>query len=237
MKSYFEYEFNDEIRERMLKYYDSLEGMDDFDNGDKKTALKLNRIEKYIPYNPNDIICDIGCADAVLLRYLQGKYKEAIGLDISPQVIEKDKQLGIDNVVFKTYDGAHIETDRQFDKVFLMDVLEHAFEPDILIQQIHKILKTGGMFIIQVPATGWLSEAIFGRYHYGHLRYYDEEYLKSYLEGNGFKVVHVETFNSVPWSQKLINLPIFPILKSTCSIVPHSLWPYFGSVAAIAQKV
>lgn len=90
---------------------------------------------------------------------------------------------------------------------------------------------------MQVPSTGWLSELVFGRYHYGHLRYYDEKYLFHYLENAGFKVRHIETFHSVPWSQKFINYrKIFNVLNAVCNVVPHALYPYYGSVAAIAEK-
>lgn len=236
MKKYFEYKFNEEVRKRLIDYYNS-QGMEDFDNGDKKTALKLDRIEKYIPYDKNDIICDVGCADAVLLKHIAGKYRKGIGPDISKEVIRKDQRLGLKNTEFRTYDGANIVSEEQFDKVFLMDVLEHAFDPDALIRSIYENLRAGGVLVIQVPSTGWLSELIFGKYHYGHLRYYDEKYLHKYLSDAGFKVRMVKTFNSVPWSQKIIKYPgLFKTLNAMCSIIPHVLYPYYGSVAAVAEK-
>ena len=78
MKKYFEYEFNEKIKEKLLKYYDSVESIDDFGDGNKKTALKLDRINDYINYNPNDCILDVGCADGILLKYLSGRYKNGV---------------------------------------------------------------------------------------------------------------------------------------------------------------
>ena len=54
MKRYFEYRFNDQVKDRLLKYYNSQDGISDFGNGARKTALKLTRIEKYIPYHEGD---------------------------------------------------------------------------------------------------------------------------------------------------------------------------------------
>ena len=85
----------------------------------------------------------------------------------------------------------------------------------------------GGVFVIQVPSTGWLSELIFGKYHYGHLRYYDENYLRTYLEDRGFYIEYIQTFNSVPFSS---------LLSMVCGVVPHIIYPYYGSVTAIAKK-
>lgn len=237
MRKYFEYEFNEEIKEKLLNYYNSLDSMGDFGDGNLKMALKIDRLREHIPYDENDVICDVGCADAVLLKYLDKYYKSAVGLDISQTVIERDKELNLPKVSFQTYDGMHIDTEEKFDKIFLMDVLEHAFDPDTLIASIYDHIKKGGVLVMQVPSTGWLSELIFGKYHYGHLRYYDEAYLCSYLEKVGFEIEYSATFNAVPWSQKIIHhKKLFSVLNKICSAVPHSLYPYYGSVAAVARK-
>lgn len=237
MKKYFEYKFNEQIKDKLLRYYNSQKSMDNFLNNDK-TALKIRRIEKYIPFRQNDIICDIGCANGSLLIYLNGKYARGVGLDISEKAIAYCRSsVALDNVSFMKYDGTSIKTKELFDKIFIMDVLEHAFEPDRLVSSIYDKLNPGGYLIIQVPATGWLSELVFGKYHYGHLRYYDETYLKKYLEGYGFCVEHIETFNSVPWASHFIkNKKLFSMLSIVCDGIPHKLYPYYGSVAAVAYK-
>lgn len=238
MKRYFEYRFNDQVKDRLLKYYNSQDGISDFGNGARKTALKLTRIEKYIPYHEGDYICDVGCADGALLAYLQGHYEEGLGIDISDRAIAKCRLLGLQNVRFDTFDGETIHSDKPFDKVFIMDVLEHTFSPQKLIKSIYRNLKQGGVLVIQVPFTGWLSELIFGKYHYGHLRYYDEKFLKDYLEAEGFIVKHLKVFNSVPASAFFLRMPrLFSGLKKICDIIPHKIYPYYGSVVAIAEKV
>lgn len=238
MRNYFEYEFNDQIKERMLEYYDrSSGGLSDFDDGKTKIKLKLDRIKKYISYNIKDSICDVGCADGSLLAYLSGYYHDAVGYDISEKAINRCKTLGLKNVTFQTYDGKAVKTDQKFDKIFIMDVLEHSFEPEQLTKSLYDNLKFGGMLIIQVPSTGWLSEIVFGKYHYGHLRYYDAGYLKEYLEKTGFRVRHIETFNSVPGSVFLLHRPrLFSLLNAMCSMIPHRIYPYYGSIAAVAEK-
>ncbi|MCI8673767.1 MAG: class I SAM-dependent methyltransferase [Lachnospiraceae bacterium] len=146
MKKYFEYEFNDHIKERLLDYYSSKDGVRDFgnENGRRKTLLKLKRIEKYISFSSDDYICDIGCSDGSLLNCLKGKYKRATGLDISEEAIKKCKKNADQNVNFKAYNGSTIQSDILFDKIFAMDVLEHAFEPDELVSSIYKNLAWGG---------------------------------------------------------------------------------------------
>ena len=145
MKKYFEYEFNDNVKSKLLCYYNSQEGRNDLDNTEKKVALKVDRISKHIPYNETDYICDVECSDGSLLRHIKGRFDRALGLDISEKVIAADKKLNLQNVSFDTYDGMNITTEEKFDKVFLMDVLEHAFEPDILIKSIYNSIRGGGI--------------------------------------------------------------------------------------------
>lgn len=144
MRKYFEYEWNDQVRTELLQYYNSRKGRSDLDNTEKKVALKIDRISSCIPFNSQDFICDVGCSDGSLLKHIKGKYKKAVGFDISEKVIEADRKLGMNYVEFRTYDGVNIHTDEPFDKIFLMDVLEHAFEPDQLIHSIFENLKSGG---------------------------------------------------------------------------------------------
>jgi len=239
MRKYFEYEINESIKKRILSYYSSQKSVDNFgnENGRRKTVYKLKRIEKYIPFSRKSYVCDIGCSDGSLLYYLKDQYKRAAGFDISPDAIKQCRQYSNSKVRFQVFDGIHIQTDELFDIVFIMDVLEHAFEPDKLMESIYKNLKNKGILVIQVPTTGWFSEFIFGKYHLGHLRYYDENYLKRYLESYKYQVLHIETFNSVPFSSFFLKYPrLFPILDMLCKRVPHNLYPYFGSVAAVAEK-
>lgn len=238
MKKYFEYEFNEIIKNQMIEYYNSQSGRDDLDNTERKVWFKIDRIAQYIPYKCTDYICDVGCSDGALLRHIRGKYDRAIGLDISEKVIKENTDRNNDSkITYRTYDGSNLNITNEYDKVFLMDVLEHAFEPNVLITSIYKSLKKGGVLIMQVPTTGWLSELLMGKYHFGHLRYYDQDYLSEYLKKNGFDVLHIQTFNSVPWSTKIIKYPrLFNMLNLMCSIIPHSLFPWYGSVAAIARK-
>ena len=64
------------------------------------------------------------------------------------------------------------------------DVLEHLEDPQILLKEISRVLKPGGIFICSVPAYQWLfsdfDEAI------GHYRRYTRKSLRILLQSNGF---------------------------------------------------
>jgi SAM-dependent methyltransferase len=65
------------------------------------------------------------------------------------------------------YDGRTVPfADGAFDAVFCSEVLEHVFEPDATLAELHRVLKDGGAMLITVPFCWNEHEAPydFGRY-------------------------------------------------------------------------
>jgi 2-polyprenyl-3-methyl-5-hydroxy-6-metoxy-1,4-benzoquinol methylase len=87
----------------------------------------------------------------------------------------------------------------KFSLIALQNVLEHALEPDLLMQGIRRILEPGGLFFMQVPndfsriqAAAKTKGLIDGEYWFlppQHLNYFNTENLRTYVEGGGFKIV------------------------------------------------
>ena len=238
MKPYFEYTYNDDVRKMLVEYYegDSLEQHST--QQDKKTALKLKRILAAVDFKPTDTVLDVGCAHGTLLTILSDKIKCGKGLDISQTVLEQTKSNNTkENLTFSSYNGTELELTEEIDKITLLDVLEHAFEPDVLVKNIQQALRPGGYLIVEVPFTGWLSELVYGEYHQGHLRYYDPEYLQKYLEGYGFEMTYTKTYNSVPFAKFWLKIPLlWNILDATISLIAPHLYPYFGSIIMVVKK-
>ena len=80
---------------------------------------------------------DLGCGDGSFYSYCQTRGLEAEGLDI------------LDGVNFET-DVLPL-TDNAFDIVLLQSVLEHLYNPSILIQQVKRVLKPGGVVVMVIP--------------------------------------------------------------------------------------
>lgn len=236
MKKYFEYEFNENIKKRLLELYEKEGNGMDGSLHSLKIDIKLERAKKYITFSKKDKILDVGCSGGAVLTRLANSIDTGTGIDLSKSIITHNRKYNkLKNINYRTFDGVNIEEENYFDKIFLLDVLEHAFEPDALMKSIYKALKKSGQLIIQVPTTGWLSELIFGKYHLGHLRYYDENYLGKF--GQEYQVLHTHTFNSVPFSSFFLRYKhLYQILNSICKIIPHKLFPYYGSVMAVVIK-
>ena len=239
MKNYFEYPFNESVKERLIQYYENLDLNQHSENHQQKAELKLARIFRQLSLSGKSTVLDLGCSRGYISRHLANQVQKVIGIDISENIIKSNiSETAVKNLEFHIYDGVNIPLpDNSIDVVFLIDVLEHAFDPDSLIQSIYTKLKNQGALVIEVPFTGWLSEAMVGDYHQGHLRYYDPNYLKSYLENNNFTVESVRTYNSVPFSSKLLRLPVlWKTFDFILNLIPTKLFPYFGEIIIVCHK-
>ena len=86
-----------------------------------------------------------------------------------------------------------------FDFVLCNHVLEHVYDDELAIKELHRVLKKKGVAILQVPLNLEISETIDGRDikdgkkrnelfgQYDHLRTYGKDFFKK-IESKGFKV-------------------------------------------------
>ncbi len=147
-------------------------------------------------------ILDLGCGEGrhAISAYME-KNLDAIGIDLSlkdlqttkerfQQFVEpdnEDKSLGI-----AVSDGSFLPfEDESFDRVICSEVLEHI--PDYLsvIKELNRVLKTGGVAAISVPAyfPEWVCWQFSDAYHEvegGHIRIFRKKDLREDVERAGF---------------------------------------------------
>lgn len=103
-------------------------------------------------------LLDIGCGDGSFTILLKEalKAKEVVGIEIAPEAIAalekrsiKAYQLDIDEQPFPFGND-------YFDVVYCGEIIEHLFNPDHLLQEVHRVLKPDGSCIITTPnLAGW----------------------------------------------------------------------------------
>lgn len=145
MKKYFEYPFNDNIKEKILNFYEDVDTEMNTFQTQRKTKLKLEKILNVIDFDKNDMVMDIGCSSGELLKEISSQIATGIGIDLSNNLIDKNNKENVfDNIRYDVFDGVHVTMPMPVDKIFLLDVLEHAFEPENLIKSIYENLRGGG---------------------------------------------------------------------------------------------
>lgn len=117
--------------------------------------------------NQSISLLDIGCGDGYFLRHLKNKTDWTVrGLEPNEKMVEMVRRMGIDA------DCGLIETmgyeDASFHAVTLTHVLEHSENPLAMLKEIHRILKPGGMLLVEVPNFNALNRTLFGRYWWGY---------------------------------------------------------------------
>ena len=118
----------------------------------------LEEFLRQITQNPkskiqNPKILDVGCGTGGNLEML-AKFGAAEGVDVSDEALEFCRGKGL--TVHKGLAEKLPFADESFDVVTALDVVEHLDDDVAGLQEMYRVLKTGGKTLIFVPAFMWL---------------------------------------------------------------------------------
>lgn len=128
-------------------------------------------------------ILDLGCGTGKNLEHFQ-QFGAVFGVDGAKEALQFCRQRGLTQVKLADLEKKLPFADNSFDVITLLDVLEHIKEPMVL-QEVQRILKPNGLFIVTVPAFPWLWSAWDEVLH--HKRRYTRSRLVDVISGAGFK--------------------------------------------------
>ena len=158
---------------------------------ERRFKNKIKLINKYIPQTGN--ILDVGCAAGFFLTIMKKSGYNTHGIDISSCACDYAKLDGHLNIVNENIFEAKYQ-DNYFDIITLWDVLEHVTEPELVIRELHRIIKNKGIIIIETLNINSLGFKILKKRwplyspEY-HLFYYNKIFLIKLLEKFGFKII------------------------------------------------
>jgi SAM-dependent methyltransferase len=124
---------------------------------------------------------DLGCGSKPYKSLFTGS-TQYIGVDIeNPGHDHTNEDIDV------YYDGKTLPFENEcFDSVFFSEVLEHVFNADEILTEIHRVLKKDGKMLLTVPFA-WDEHEVpndFGRYTtFG---------IQHLLEKNHFEIIHIE---------------------------------------------
>lgn len=123
----------------------------------------INAIKSSIGLFKGELL-DIGCGKMPYKNYMlaNAAINNYVGLDIET-AIEYDAAVKPDF----TWDGKMMPFEnQQYETVFATEVLEHCPRPEIVLKEVHRVLKTGGVFFFTVPFLWPLHEVPHDAYRY-----------------------------------------------------------------------
>ena len=135
----------------------------------KLLRFEINRYQAcYDMLQPHkERLLDVGCGDGDFIFMVKDRFKECYGVDVSSVRIERAKKRSKDvsdgdNIHFYQCDA---DEELPFNNSFFcavscIAVLEHVFNPPNVLDEIRRVLKPGGIFIVQVPNIAWMPHRI-----------------------------------------------------------------------------
>ena len=163
-------------------------------------------------------ILDIGCGRGEFTNGFINCGLEAYAVDqldtckkYFPKVILKTSDIENDGIPYP---------DKMFDVVYSKSVIEHFFQPEILVKEKMRVLKPGGLAITLCPS--WEYNFRFFYEDYSHRSPFTRTSLNDILLAHGFKNVEVYYFIQLPilWKYKFLK----PLSTITRKLIPDSFY-------------
>jgi len=155
-------------------------------------------------------IIDVACGSGDFALLASKYFKEVYGVDISSEKISKAKKQAKDenikNVIFDIYDvnGGLKFKKEYFNAVTAIAALAFFFDPYFIMSEFRRILKKGGVLIVEVPNLAYLPRRItllLGHlpkvastdigWDGGHLHNFTQNSLVKLIENSGFRVLKI----------------------------------------------
>lgn len=179
---------------------------------------------------PGCHVLDCGAGDGSHYgTFLQSRGVHYIGLEYSEVAVQQANNRGLD---VRQHDLSKPLpfSDLTFDVVVSLEVLEHLFDPEFVVKEIHRVLKKGGWALISVPNIAFVSNRVFmlfGIFNPGgspetslkytwldpHIRFFSKKTLKKLLvKYFGNRMIQI-----LPKPFSLLDFPIlyrYPKLKA-----------------------
>ncbi|MGF7229854.1 class I SAM-dependent methyltransferase [Arachidicoccus sp.] len=102
---------------------------------------------------PGERILDLGCGTGTLTKDISESGAEVIGIDASPEMIEKAK-AAYPEIAFEVADASNFSFEDKFDAIFSNAALHWVTEYEAAITCIFNNLKSGGRLILEMGGKG-----------------------------------------------------------------------------------
>lgn len=180
------------------------------------TARRAQGIHEMV--SPHCRILEVGCGRGLLLKQLAQFGHECYGSERSELAAQRARKTAGLRIFTTPLEQSGLEP-KSFDLVILWHVLEHLEEPEQHLNFLNRLLKPGGLLLLEVPNYTSLQSLIFGKYWFHldldrHLYHFSKNGLKELLGKTRFQIESLSTFSldQCPFGvlQSSLNLLGFP---------------------------
>jgi ubiquinone/menaquinone biosynthesis C-methylase UbiE len=151
----------------------------------RRTALTLLKESGF----PEDgVLLEVGCSSGFLIRELRREYPKAtlVGADVVSASLGKLAKANPTVAFVRMNMVQCVFPEHSFDGVVALNVLEHIEDDGHAVQEIYRVLKPGGVFVVEVPQGPGLFDGYDRALH--HFRRYNRLSLRKLLSKVGFRL-------------------------------------------------
>lgn len=146
---------------------------------------------------------EVGCNSGGLCKRIQDERKAYVkGVDICEYLVARANAKGVSAQVAKAEELPF--RDNTFECVIMTEVMEHLYDPNIVLKEIYRVLKPEGIFLGSVPhPDGENSNKKPLEEHHYHCHIFEPKEIEELLNNNHFSYVdldyihHTEDFTNV----------------------------------------
>jgi len=163
---------------------------------------KSNYPEKLAKYltssyldNSHKSMLDVACGRGDQLRAFSGIGKQVTGVDIDPDAIEMCAPNNV--IIHDITKGGFPLPDASFDVVFNKSIIEHLHNPEVLLEEVSRLLCKNGLIITMCPSWVHMGWGPFYQDH-THVSPFTLQSLRDIHLKNGFEIVDIRHFRQLP---------------------------------------
>jgi ubiquinone/menaquinone biosynthesis C-methylase UbiE len=206
-----------------------------------RRAIVEDLLQRFGASTPRPQILDVGCGTGLTLRSLKTTGL-AVGLDVSENVLQYSRKEVSTSLICANATSLPFASG-SFDVVLALDVLEHISDERLILGEIRRVLRAGGLTLVTVPAFSWLWTELdtLG----GHYRRYTLGELGRSLAAAGFKVEKLSYFNFFLFPalvlermmKKLTRPPLRAYIPRLPRIIDRTFRSFLGMESVLLRKI
>lgn len=212
------------------KYWESMQEFDDPKGtlpvaGSEQRRFRrskgfLDRISRLLNQPPGQIrLLDVGCSSGAFLNTAVDLGFPAEGIEPAPKAAMAAQAAGLNVRQGLLQEGEYVGG--QFDAVTLFEVIEHLQQPLEVLQEVHRILRSGGILLIGTGnSASWSMAAMGARWEYlsiakhgGHVSFFSPNSIAFLAQRSGFSVMAVRTRRVCFYEKGDCAMPLYRMAK------------------------
>lgn len=164
-------------------------------------------------------ILDVGCSTGIMANYFSGYFGMVVGIDVDEPAIQYAREnFTKNNMEFNLVDAMDIRYPKNsFDVVICAHVYEHVPDANRLMQEIHRVLKPGGVCYFSAGNRLAVKEPHYNLAFLSVMpRYFAHRYMKITGKGKFYYERHlsywglkklIRNFEQIDYTKKIIENP------------------------------